>query len=74
MVPQVDTQLERNPKLPATTPRKLQNSPLHVSRGPFMLQLFQRKLPFSLELERVLDTLYETPEISLDTLNTQEER
>ena len=29
-VPQVDTQLERNPKLPATTPHNPQNSPLHA--------------------------------------------
>ena len=29
-VPQVDTQLERNPKLPTTTPRKPLNSPLHA--------------------------------------------
>ena len=29
-VPQVDTQLERNPKFPTTTPRKPQNYPLHA--------------------------------------------
>ena len=29
-VPQVDMQLERNPKLPATTPRKPQKSPLRA--------------------------------------------
>ena len=29
-VPQVDVQLERSPKLPATTPHTQQNSPLHA--------------------------------------------
>ena len=29
-VPQVNTQLERNPKLPTTSPRKPQNSPMHA--------------------------------------------
>ena len=32
-----------------------------------MLQRFQRKPMFPLELERVLDMLYETPEVSQDT-------
>ena len=32
-----------------------------------MLQRFQRKPTFPLELERVLDTLNETPEVSRDT-------
>ena len=32
-----------------------------------MLQRFQRKPMFPLELERVLDMLYETPEVSRDT-------
>ena len=32
-----------------------------------MLQRFQRKATFPLELERVLDTLNETPEVSRDT-------
>ena len=32
-----------------------------------MLQRFQRKPTFPLELERVLDMLYETPEVSRDT-------
>ena len=32
-----------------------------------MLQRFQRKPKFPLELERVLDTLNETPEVSRDT-------
>ena len=32
-----------------------------------MLLHFQRKPTFPLELERVLDTLYETPEVSRDT-------
>ena len=32
-----------------------------------MLQGFQRKPTFPLELERVLDTLYETPEVTRDT-------
>ena len=32
-----------------------------------MLQRFQRKATFPLELERVLDTLNETPEVSPDT-------
>ena len=47
-VPQVDTQLERNPNFPATTPRKPRNSPLHASEGPFTLQHFQRKFTFPL--------------------------
>ena len=29
-VPQVDMQLQRYPKLPTTTPRKLRNSPKHA--------------------------------------------
>ena len=33
-----------------------------------MLQRFQRKPTFPLELERVLDMLYEAPEVSRDTL------
>ena len=33
-VPQVNTQLERNPKLPATTPCNPRNSPLHAWGGP----------------------------------------
>ena len=32
-----------------------------------MLQRFQRKPTFHLELERVPDTFYETPEVSRDT-------
>ena len=32
-----------------------------------MLQPFQRKPTFTLEFERVLDTLYETPEITQGT-------
>ena len=32
-----------------------------------MLQRFQRKPTFPLELERVLDMLYEAPEVSRDT-------
>ena len=66
-VPQVDTQLERNPELPDTTPRKLRNSTLHTLGRPYTLQRFQRKPTFPLELERVLDTIYETPEVSRDT-------
>ena len=66
LVPQLNRQLERNPKLPATTPRKRRNSCLHALGGPLTLQCFQRKPMFPLELERVLDTLYETPEVSRD--------
>ena len=36
-------------------------------RRPFTLQHFQRKPTFPLELERVLDMLYETREVSRDT-------
>ena len=66
VVHQVDTQLERNPKLSATNPRKLKNSPLLTLGGSFTLQCFQRKPTFSLEHERDLDMLYETPEVSRD--------
>ena len=46
--PQVKMQLEGNPKLPTTTPRKPRNSPLHACGGPFMRQCFQRKPTFPL--------------------------
>ena len=49
MVSQDDMQLEKNPQLPATTSRKLHNSPLHARGGSFTLQRFQRKptLPYN---------------------------
>ena len=47
-VPQVPTQLERNPKLPTTIPQKPRNSPIHTRWGLFMLQCFPRNLTFPL--------------------------
>ena len=47
VVPQVDTQLERNPKLPATTARKPEIHPARLMR-PLTLQHFQRKPTFPL--------------------------
>ena len=45
---QVNMQLEKNPKLPTTTPCNPRHSPLHARGGPFTLQHFQRKSKFLL--------------------------
>ena len=67
MVPQGDTKVERNPKLPATTlTQTMKFSPAHLRR-PFYAAAFPKKATFPLEQERVLDTLYVTPEVSRDT-------
>ena len=63
----VDRQLERNPKLPAITPRNPRNSPLHPWGGPFTLPSFQRKPTFPLETRKgTLQALWNS-RVSQDT-------
>ena len=64
-VPQVPIQLERNPKLPSTTPKK-NHEILPSTQDEALLHCsVSQEIPCSLlELRRELDTLYETPEDS----------
>ena len=66
-VPHVDTQLERNPKLPPQlhTTHEILHCMLEET---FLGCSISKESPcYLLELERVLDTLYKTPEVSPDT-------
>ena len=64
-VPQVPIQLERNPKLPSTTPKK-NHEILPSTQDEALLHCsVSQEIPRSLlELERELETFYETPEAS----------
>ena len=63
-VPQDGTQLERNPELPATTPSKSRKFPCILEEALLRCN-FSKESPRSLlELERVLETIHETPEVS----------
>ena len=64
---QVDTQLERNPKLRVTSPPIPRKSPLQLEEALLRCSISKESPRYLLELERVLVTLYKSPEVSPDT-------
>ena len=70
MVPQVDTQLERNPKIHATAPHKLQNSPHTLEEALFRCSVSKESPRFpwnSKQSSRRFTKLQKSPKIPVRT-------